>query len=458
MMKNIFIMLAVMTAILFSGCDSAKNKIDKNLLEIENLTGTDIYGVWIRRLGSANWGNNILPNRIQNNATIELNAVKHKNFELMLRTATTQTGGLGFTIPFPDFQIGTKIIILPDNCDVPFFFIQNEENINIQGVWVRESDKDDWGNNRLLFSKEDEAYTGATFPTDGVYDIMLRTSTHTTGGIGYLINSKEITNGLIINFKGTDRIPYVSFQNKTGYAINSIHFRETDSFDWGVNRLSIPILADNGVWEVDYIKFGNYDIKFLSPPVDRDTFSVRVPFIKLNQDVSEGKIISLDTTEKSAYDYGNTGPAGGIVFYDKGNNTDGWQYLEIALDDIENPVQWGVYAVEISGTQTGIGTGNTNTQIIINRLETLGETNRAAQLCDDFVFGELSDWFLPSKDELYLVYQNLPANSLTQLSGWYWTSSQYDVRLFTYLQNLNNGTQHNYPRFFMSKVRAIRAF
>lgn len=32
----------------------------------------------------------------------------------------------------------------------------------------------------------------------------------------------------------------------------------------------------------------------------------------------------------TAYAIGDTGPAGGIVFYDKGEVTDGWRYLEAA--------------------------------------------------------------------------------------------------------------------------------
>ena len=28
------------------------------------------------------------------------------------------------------------------------------------------------------------------------------------------------------------------------------------------------------------------------------------------------------------YNIGDLGPAGGIVFYDKGNNKDGWRYIE----------------------------------------------------------------------------------------------------------------------------------
>ena len=36
----------------------------------------------------------------------------------------------------------------------------------------------------------------------------------------------------------------------------------------------------------------------------------------------------------AAYNIGDTGPAGGLVFYDKGNSSGGWRYLEVAESDV----------------------------------------------------------------------------------------------------------------------------
>ena len=56
---------------------------------------------------------------------------------------------------------------------------------------------------------------------------------------------------------------------------------------------------------------------------------------------------------------GDTGPAGGIVFFDM----DGWRYMEAAPQDIPCKFQWGVYGQNV-GTQTALGSGKQNTEIL----------------------------------------------------------------------------------------------
>jgi len=103
--------------------------------------------------------------------------------------------------------------------------------------------------------------------------------------------------------------------------------------------------------------------------------------------------------------YTITGPAGGIVFYDKGEYTDGWRYLEAApFSEIANSIPWGGYGTTVGGTSSAIGAGAANTAAIIEAMGSEPHANYAAGVCEDFSYGGKNDWFLPSIDELEQLY------------------------------------------------------
>ncbi|MDR3283686.1 MAG: hypothetical protein LBS97_00725 [Treponema sp.] len=127
------------------------------------------------------------------------------------------------------------------------------------------------------------------------------------------------------------------------------------------------------------------------------------------------------------YKVGDTGPAGGIIFYDKGNSSDGWRYLEAAPRE-EVTMSWSIRGTRVDGTATTIGSGKKNTQLIANKFRnTAGEWDTAAQTADDMVYNGFDDWFLPSQDELNMMYGQLKRKGLGDFNGdWYWTSSWSD--------------------------------
>jgi hypothetical protein len=158
------------------------------------------------------------------------------------------------------------------------------------------------------------------------------------------------------------------------------------------------------------------------------------------------------------YKVGDIGPAGGRVFYDKGSFSNGWRYLEAAPVDMEFTAQWGAYGTSIDGTQTNIGSGKRNTQLIVEYLGRTGESGRAAQLCDSLNVDGYDDWFLPSKDELNLMYRNLKQKGLGDFSSnWYWSSSQ-DSTNSSWVQNFSDGSQDYNPKNNTYSVRCVRAF
>jgi len=167
------------------------------------------------------------------------------------------------------------------------------------------------------------------------------------------------------------------------------------------------------------------------------------------------------------------GPASGYIFYDKGSYSDGWRYLESAPASSEFTAPWGLYNVVCPGTGTGVGTGQANTTAIINILNAQNESNCAAQLCDALTINGYNDWFLPSKDELNLMYQRLRIGgnsggfviSESPFPGsYYWTSSATVASTYTWYQRFNDGYQFDFDYFNYNgrtnelRVRGIRAF
>jgi hypothetical protein len=158
----------------------------------------------------------------------------------------------------------------------------------------------------------------------------------------------------------------------------------------------------------------------------------------------------------SEYRVGDTGPADGIIFYDKGSFSDGWRYLEAAPASSEFNAQWGAWGHDVAGTQTGIGTGRANTTLIVARLAQLDETGRAAQIASTININGYQDWFLPSREELSQMHSRRTAIGGFS-NNWYWSSSQYNTN-DAWNQRFFNGGQGNYYKDGQNRVRVVRAF
>ena len=162
-------------------------------------------------------------------------------------------------------------------------------------------------------------------------------------------------------------------------------------------------------------------------------------------------------TEKGEYNIGDTGPAGGLIFYVNPNYAnDGWRYLEAAPSDQSTEIQWCDGSDVATGAlSTAVGTGQANTQTIVN---IQGAGSYAAKLCNDLTQGGYSDWFLPSKDELNEMFENL---CLKGLGGFaesnYWSSSGGNG-VCAWYQCFGDGFQGSYSKYCIPRVRAARAF
>ena len=150
---------------------------------------------------------------------------------------------------------------------------------------------------------------------------------------------------------------------------------------------------------------------------------------------------------------------GGVVFYIDSSGEHG---LVAAPASSEVGASWGSYGTLI-GTGNSIGSGQSNTTNIVTWLNNNSETGKAAQYCDNLSIDDngvtYNDWFLPSKDELNLMYTELHQNELGGFKdASYSTSSEVDSEI-AWRQNFLNGVQYNYNDKNTSFwVRAVRAF
>jgi hypothetical protein len=146
---------------------------------------------------------------------------------------------------------------------------------------------------------------------------------------------------------------------------------------------------------------------------------------------------------------------GGIIFY---IDSTGQHGLIAATADQSKSMQWGCQGSLIPVIFTAIGTGQANTTTILNVCPT---PSIAARICDQYsetVDGvTYDDWFLPSKDELYLLYQQKTIVGGFATYSLYWSSSQYNAN-YAWGQGFGNGSQSFNTKGYTTCVRAIRAF
>lgn len=91
-----------------------------------------------------------------------------------------------------------------------------------------------------------------------------------------------------------------------------------------------------------------------------------------------------------------------------------------------------------------------------NTTTTTGEY--AARLSDIHEAGGYSDWFLPSKDELELMYQHLKKNNVGGFADSYYWSSSESGAYNAWDQHFSNVLQYGEERYSEDRVRPVRAF
>jgi len=168
-------------------------------------------------------------------------------------------------------------------------------------------------------------------------------------------------------------------------------------------------------------------------------------------------IILIASCKKSLFKIGQE-YQGGIIFYIDSSGEHG--FIAAPFDQGDSIV-WGCQTLKITGAdETKIGSGLQNTIDIVNGCTS---PNIAARICYDLVLNGYDDWYLPSKDELNLMYKNrnVIGNFSNDIVAPYWSSSEYEIHDAAWRQcfgDNENGEQTIYDKYNKYFVRAIRSF
>lgn len=150
---------------------------------------------------------------------------------------------------------------------------------------------------------------------------------------------------------------------------------------------------------------GNFTISLdggiLSPNyyVSSNTTYYLKSYVRINSTYYYGNQVSFKTP-------GFIGGSGGYVFFDKGETTNGWRYLEASTvklnDPSSNNFKWAVSDGFMSNISQEIGTGLENS---VQIKSTNNFTNVAAAMSVYLANNNVNDWFLPSIKELKELYK-----------------------------------------------------
>ena len=320
----------------------------------------------------------------------------------------------------------------------------------------------------------------------GAHTIDTDTHIDSTGinALGYVAGAHTIDTDTHIDSNGIDALGYVAGAHtidtdthidSTGIAaLGFVTSTEVDGSETKLTAGDNISLTGTGTTSNPYIVNGITSMT----QVQRDSLTVVEGLIVYNNTTHQPNY--YNGTEWMNYDGSSaaTPPAagdtfqGGVIAYvfqpgDPGYVAGETHGLIAAPSDQSSGITWynGTYPI-CGAVGLAIGTGNSNTNLIV---AVQGPGNYAASLCANLVLGGYSDWYLPSKDELNLLYLNRVAiggfaSTGTNFNVTYRSSSE-DVndgnggKYVAWSQNFSTGAfNNNTIKYYDMRVRAVRSF
>lgn len=264
----------------------------------------------------------------------------------------------------------------------------------------------------------------------------------------------------------------------TAYELPTVVTELTDPLNVHMSIASIPgtIISNGGLPIIEYgivfsssnnnPEIGGLNVQVSSIPADHiglfeiqltgltdNTTYVYRAYARTLAGLIYGYAQSFTTIED--YNIGDVGPGGGLIFFRTEVSTEGWHFMEATQQDLL-AMNWSNQSITTGVTGLFVGAGLQNSFDIVNN--SIG-IYTAAGYCLQYNPSP-GDWYLPSRDELLLMYQNLHAIGDGNFAPTgYWSSSEDEnFPQNAWQVNFQSGSAHSDSKTETRNIRAARRF
>jgi hypothetical protein len=311
----------------------------------------------------------------------------------------------------------------------------------------------DWANDTYFIKTETDPTGGTTYTITGTSQLMsvpyalhAKTAESVTGTISYTETDPVFGASVANGITAIDTANWNNHTNNTDTQLDSTGVTAL-GFVAGAHTVEIDGSVTN---EIQTISRTGLTVS-LSNGGGTYQDSINTYTAGTRIDITNNVISTVGCT----YSVGDLVPAlGGYIFYLDGSGCHG---LVAKTQGEPSNYKWSATNFNTWAFASGIFGGAQNTKKSIARAVTNNSTCPAATQAS-LTDGGFNDWYLPSKDELDMMYVNLHLQGLGGFSdNDYWSSTEAG-NLTAWVQSFGGGIQGDGNKGYVAYVRAVRAF